>query len=50
MRGASGLERAMSMASTLWSFAMFTSSKIGAISNCIGATSLWRVRTGMPSR
>ena len=33
----------------LWSTAILHSSKIGAHSNCPGATSLWRVRNGIPN-
>ena len=39
----------ISISRVLWSTAIFTSSKIGAHSNCEGATSLWRVRSGIPN-
>lgn len=39
----------VSMTSWLWSAARFASSKIGAISNWLGATSLCLVFAGMPS-
>ena len=38
-----------SINSALWSQAKLASSKVGATSNWAGATSLWRVRTGMPN-
>ena len=41
--------RISDMISMLWSTAKLHSSKIGASSNWFGATSLWRVFTGMPS-
>lgn len=37
------------MSRRLWSLARLTSSYMGAHSNWLGATSLWRVLTGMPS-
>ena len=39
----------MTMSVCWWSAAMLALSNTGAISNCPGATSLWRVLTGMPS-
>ena len=41
--------RMSDMMSMLWSTARLHSSKMGASSNWLGATSLWRVLTGMPS-
>ena len=41
--------RIRAMISKLWSLARLHSSKMGASSNWFGATSLWRVFTGMPS-
>ena len=41
--------RMSDMRSMLWSTAKLHSSKIGASSNWLGATSLWRVLQGMPS-
>ena len=37
------------MSNMLWSTARFVSSKMGANSNWLGATSLWRVLQGMPN-
>ncbi len=37
------------MQSCWWSVPTFEFSKIGATSNCPGATSLWRVLIGTPS-
>ena len=39
----------VSMTSWLWSDATLASSKMGAVSYWLGATSLWRVLMGTPS-
>ena len=44
----SAVLRRISIIIMLWSIAKFSSSNTGAISNCAGATSLWRVFAGMP--
>ena len=44
----SAVLRRISMIIMLWSMARLSSSNTGAISNCAGATSLWRVFAGIP--
>ena len=45
----SATRRSVTMISCWWSVARLADSNTGAISYCPGATSLWRVLTGMPS-
>ena len=44
----SAVLRRISITIILWSMARLSSSNTGAISNCAGATSLWRVLAGIP--